>query len=462
VRAGLGHLSLSRATATLSTGELQRARLGAAAGNQLAGVLYVLDEPTAGLHPADVAPLLALLRELVDAGNTLFVVEHDADTIRAADLVVEVGPGAGSEGGAVVFLGPPGALDHADTPTGRWLSGRERIPPAPPRVPWAPVVTLRGARGHNLRDVTARFPLRRLVGVGGVSGAGKSTLVEGTLGAALAVRLQAAHRDPLPFESLDGVETVRRLVRADAAGVGRSARSTPATVLKVWDAVRALYAKTTEAKVRGWGPERFSLAVPGGRCEACAGEGVQRVDLHYLPGMVIPCPVCEGRRFEEATLAATWKGASVADVLRMPAREARGFFGAVTAIAGPLAVMDELGLGYVPLGQPSDGLSGGEAQRLALARELGRPGEVDGTLYLLDEPTVGLHPADTAVLVAALRRLVDHGGSVIAVEHDPLFLAACDHVLVLGPGAGGAGGRIVGEGRPGELGVGELRGGGAA
>jgi excinuclease ABC subunit A len=442
LRTGLGYLALGRSADTLSGGELQRLRLAAQAGNALSGVLYVLDEPTAGLHPEDTAALIAVLADLRDAGNTVLVVEHDPAVIAAADLVVDFGPGAGVAGGRVTFRGSPAALLASDTVTGRWLSGRDGLAPLPPRTPsgW---ITVRNARGHNLRAVDVRLPLGVLAGVTGVSGSGKSSLVDDTLARALAGR-----KDALPHDAIEGREAVRRVLRVDQAPLGRSARSNPATATKIWDAIRQLYARTPEAKLRGFGPDRFSTAQPGGRCEACEGAGVRRVEMHFLPDVEVPCESCDGKRFDEATLACTWKGASVADVLAMPVREARGLFGALPAVAGVLGTLDALGLGYLPLGQPADTLSGGEAQRVKLARELGRPGEVAGTLYLLDEPSVGLHPADVALLVEALRRLVDNGGSVLCVEHDPALLRACDWIVELGPGAGAAGGAVIAEGTP--------------
>jgi excinuclease ABC subunit A len=436
-RTGLGYVALERSAGTLSGGELQRVRLAAQAGNQLSGVLYVLDEPTAGLHPEDTRALVAVLRDLRDSGNTVIVVEHDPEVIAAADLVVDFGPGAGAEGGRVCFHGTPADLLGADTSTGRWLSGRAGISP-PLSRPASGFLEIKGARGHNLRGVDVRFPLGVLCGVTGVSGSGKSSLVEDTLARALAGRA-----DALPYEALLGREQVRRIVRVDQTPLGRSARSSPATATKLWDTVRQLLAKTPEAQVRGFGPERFSLAVAGGRCEACEGEGVRRVELQLLPDVVVPCETCGGKRFDEATLAVTWRGHSAAELLTLTVAQARGVFGGIPALAGLLATMDSLGLGYLPLGQGADTLSGGEAQRVKLARELGKPGDTLGTLYLLDEPSVGLHPQDVSLLVTALRRLVEQGGSVIAIEHDPAFLASCDHRIVLGPGAGPDGGRIL-------------------
>lgn len=440
-RVGLGYLSLDRAAATLSGGEWQRLRLAAQVGNGLSGVLYVLDEPTAGLHASDTERLVVLLRELVEQGNTVLAVEHDAAVIHAADVVVEVGPGAGAEGGRLTFVGTRSAFLGGDTVTARWLDGRERLPPSPRLSPrgW---LELRELSGHNLRG-EARFPLGVLCGVTGPSGAGKSSLVFDTLAPLLGGR-----------RGLGGTLSgqVPRVVRVDGGLSRGAARSYVATAARLWNPLRQLYAGTAEAKARGFGPERFSAGSPGGRCETCHGEGKRRVEMHFLPDVVVPCEACEGKRFDEATLACLWKGYSVADTLDMPVRQARAVFGAVPAVAGILETLDAVGLGYVPLGQPVETLSGGEAQRLRLAREIGRPGEVEGTLYLLDEPTVGLHPADVAHLVAALRRLVTLGGSVVVVEHDALLLSACDWVVEMGPGAGTEGGRVVREGPPGPAG----------
>lgn len=446
VRSGLGHLSLDRPAASLSAGEHQRARLSATAGNQLSGVLYVLDEPTAGLHPEDTRALVELLLELRDAGNTVLVVEHDPAVIAAADRVVDFGPGAGAEGGRVVFEGSPDALRAADTPTGRWLRGDPEPPPPPRRG--AGALRVRGARGHNLRGVDVDLPRGVVTGVTGVSGAGKSSLVFDTLGRAVARHLDRGGPAPLPHAGIDGLETVRRLVRDDGGGLGRSPRSTPATLLKVWDEIRELYAKTPEARLRGFTAAHFRFNQPGGRCEACQGEGVRHVDLQYLPEVVVTCEVCDGKRYDEATLSVTWRGRSIADVLATSVREARTLFSALPAIAGPLGVLDELGLGYLPLGQRGDTLSGGEARRLALARELARPSDLPGTLYLLDEPSVGLHPQDVATLAAALRRLGEGGATVVVVDHDPVLLSRCDHLVELGPGAGAEGGRVIAEGTP--------------
>ena len=443
IRTGLGYLTLDRIASTLSGGEIQRARLAAQAGNQLSGVLYVLDEPTAGLHPADTRRLLDVLLDLRNAGNTVLVVEHDPDIVRAADHVVEFGPGAGVEGGKVVFEGAAAALLVSDTLTARWLTGRTRVPPHAQLSPrrW---LRFEGLRGNNLRG-DVRLPLGVLSGVTGVSGSGKSSLIEDTLAAAL------TGGRALPYAAFHGREFVRRVIRVDQTPLGRSSRSNAATATKLWDTIRELYARTPEAKARGFSAAHFSFNTPGGRCEACEGEGTRRVAMHFLPDVMVPCEVCDGRRYDDATLSATWKGATIADVLTMSVRSARTLFAPINAIAGVLETLDALGLGYLPLGQPGDTLSGGEAQRIKLAKELGKPGEIEGALYLLDEPSVGLHPADVALLVEALRRLVTQGASVLVIDHDPVLLGACDWLTELGPGAGEAGGRVIAEGTPAEL-----------
>ncbi len=435
VRVGLDYVSLDRAAASLSGGEWQRLRLGAQIGNQLAGVLYVLDEPTAGLHPDDTARLVGLLEELKAAGNTVLVVEHDPAVLAVADHVIEVGPGAGVQGGAVVFAGTPAALAASGTLPARWWRGEATMPAHARLVPRA-FLRAEGLAGRNLHG-DVELPLGVLGVVTGPSGAGKSSLVFDTVAPAL------AGRPGLPLARLSGHERVVRVVKVDGSPLAKAGRSTVATATRVFDTIRQLFARTPEAKARGFGPERFSTAVAGGRCEACQGEGARRVAMHVLPDVLVPCEVCEGRRFEEATLAVTWKGHSVADVLAGNVHQARSLFGSVPAIAGVLETLDALGLGYLPLGQGVDTLSGGEAQRLKLARELGKPGEVAGALYLLDEPSVGLHPADVAVLVEALRRLVTLGASVLVVEHDPLLVGACDWEVRLGPGAGPRGGGVV-------------------
>ncbi len=431
VRVGLGHLTLGRAAATLSTGESQRVRIAAQAGNQLAGVLYVLDEPTAGLHPDDVAPLRDVMLHLRDSGNTLLVVEHDPVIIAAADLVLDMGPGAGPDGGELLYFGPPAGLTAMNSPTARWLDGRDVPNPPIPRVDRGEL-RLIGARGRNLGGVDLSVPLGQITAVTGRSGAGKSTLVLDTLAVAIARHL-GGWAEPLPFDALHGAERITRLVRSGVATTPRSDRSLPVTLLKIWADLRGLYARLPLARQNGWGAEHWSLhTAGGGRCVVCEGEGTRHVELHYLPEVAVECEACEGRRYDEATLSVLFHGLSMADVLALPVREARVLLQHHTSIAGPLRLLEELGLGYLSLGQPASTLSGGEQQRVQLARELGRPGEVAGTLYVLDEPSIGLHPADIASLLHALHRLADAGGTVVVLDTDPALIGGCDRVVRLG------------------------------
>ncbi len=435
VRVGLGHLCLAREARTLSTGEIQRVRIAAQAGNQLSGVLFVFDEPTAGLHPDDTAQLLEVLLALRSAGNTVLVVEHDPLVIQAADWVIDIGPGAGPDGGALLYEGPPAGLVGQQGPTARWLDGRDVTPAPLPRADRG-ALTLIGARGRNLADanpagVDLIVPLGQVTAVTGRSGVGKSTLVLDTLAVAVARHL-GAWAEPLPFERIDGMQRISRLVRAGVASAPRSERSLPVTLLKIWAEIRGLYARTPLAKVNGWGPEHWSLHTAGsGRCALCEGEGTRHIDLHYLPEVALECEACEGKRYDDATLSVLFHGLSMADVLALPARDAKVLFQHHSAIAGPLRLLDELGLGYLPLGQPASTLSGGEHQRIQLARELGKPGEVNGTLYVLDEPSIGLHPADIQTLLHALHRLADAGGTVLLLDTDPALVTGCDQVVTL-------------------------------
>jgi len=444
---GLGYLSLDRTGPTLSGGELQRVRLAGCAGSRLSGVLYVLDEPTAGLHPDDTERLIVLMTRLRDAGGTVLVVEHDPAVINAADHCVDFGPGAGPEGGELIFEGTPQALREADTATGRWLSGREAPPPRPGRKPRRHL-TLRGATGHNLAGVDARFALRAFTAVTGVSGAGKSSLVFDTLRRALAAQLGQSGPAPLPFEALEGAEDVLRLVAVDDAPVGRSPRSMPATALQIWDPLRRLFAATKASRIRGFAASHFSLAHRGGRCEACKGQGAVEVDLGFLAGVYVPCDHCQGRRFAPDTLAVRYRDLDLSQVLELTVREARERFAGHPSLDGPLSAADAVGLGYLPLGRGAQTLSGGEARRIKLARELGRGGQKAGTIVLLDEPGTGLHPKDVAGVTEVLHRMVDTGSTIIAVAHDPMVVAAADRELALGPGAGPEGGRIVYQGAP--------------
>jgi len=461
---GLGYLSLDRGTPTLSPGELQRLRLATQVRSNLFGVAYVLDEPSAGLHPADTEALLSALARLKAAGNSLFVVEHDLDVIRRADWVVDVGPAAGEHGGRVLYSGPPAGLEHiTESQTARHLFGRDPSPPRPPRAAagWLKLV---GVTRNNIRGLDVAFPRGVRTAVTGVSGSGKSSLVSQAL-----VELVAAHLgqstppegddgDDAPIDKpglvggriASGAEGLRRLVPVDQKPIGRTPRSNLATYTGLFDAVRQLFAATELAKARRYGPGRFSFNVAGGRCETCEGEGAIAVELLFLPGVSSPCPACRGGRFNPATLDVTLGGRSVADVLAMTVDAAADFFAGEPQLRRPLAVLREVGLGYLRLGQPATELSGGEAQRVKLATELQRPQHGD-TLYVLDEPTTGLHPADVVRLMGQLDRLVDAGNTVIVVEHEMRVVAGSDHVIDIGPGAGAAGGRVVAAGTPAEV-----------
>ncbi len=445
---GLGYLTLDRRAPTLSAGELRRLQLVAALGSGLSQVLYVLDEPGAGLHGRDTRRLSAALERLRDGGNSVLVVEHDLDLIGDADLLVELGPGAGDEGGRLLYQGPPREARAADTPTGRALAGD---PPARRGRSagdggW---LELLGARGHNLQGADLRLPLGCLVGVTGVSGSGKSSLVHHTLHPALAARLQGAGRRPLPFDGLRGSEALQRVVAVDQSPIGRTGRSNAATCTGLMAVLRELFAQSPEARLRGYRPGDFSFN-SGGACGRCGGTGREpdaAVDLEDLP---LPCGLCSGTRYRREVLEVRFGGLSIAEVLESSVAEARLRFANVPEAARRLDLLADLGLGYLRLGQPAGRLSGGEAQRVKLSAELGRPA-VERTLYLLDEPTSGLHRCDTALLVELLQRLVDRGDTVLVVEHDPYVIAASDHVVDLGPGAGGDGGRVVVTGTPREV-----------
>lgn len=440
VELGLGYLSLDRTAPTLSAGELQRLRLATQLRSGLFGVVYVLDEPSAGLHPADTEALLGVLDRLKEAGNTVFVVEHDLEVVRHADWLVEIGPLAGEHGGRVLYSGPPQALAGvADSATARFLAGPRGPSGRAGRAPRTPTgeVRLSGVTRHNLREVTAAFPLGVFTAVTGVSGSGKSTLVGQVL--ADTVRERIAARDPdLP---------VRRLVEVDQKPIGRTPRSNLATYTGLFDAVRALFTASPQARERGWKAGRFSFNVAGGRCETCQGEGFVSVELLFLPSTYAPCPRCGGARYNEETLQVRHAGLNIAEVLGLTVEAAAAFFAEVPAAHRALRALDDIGLGYLRLGQPATELSGGEAQRIKLANELQRVRR-DHTLYLLDEPTTGLHPADVEVLVDRLHGLVDAGHSVVVVEHDMAVAAGADWVIDLGPGGGADGGRVVAAGPP--------------
>ncbi|ABW11494.1 excinuclease ABC, A subunit [Parafrankia sp. EAN1pec] len=447
---GLDYLSLNRSAGTLAGGEAQRIRLATQIGSGLVGVLYVLDEPSIGLHQRDNRRLIQTLVRLRDLGNTLIVVEHDEDTIRAADWVVDIGPGAGEHGGRVVVSGPvEELLSSEESMTGAYLSGRRQIPV--PDIRRAPTksrsLTVHGAREHNLRDVTVSFPLGCLVAVTGVSGSGKSTLVNDILASVLANHLNGAREVPGRHRTVSGLEHLDKAVRVDQSPIGRTPRSNPATYTGVFDHIRRLFAETTEAKVRGYLPGRFSFNVKGGRCEACSGDGTIKIEMNFLPDVYVPCEVCEGARYNRETLEVHFKGRNIAEVLDMPIEEAAEFFAAVPAIARHLRTLNDVGLGYVRLGQSAPTLSGGEAQRVKLASELQRR-STGRTVYVLDEPTTGLHFEDIRKLLGVLGRLVDAGNTVIVIEHNLDVIKTADWIVDMGPEGGTGGGRVIAEGAP--------------
>jgi excinuclease ABC subunit A len=447
---GLEYLSLDRAAGTLSGGEAQRIRLATQIGSGLVGVLYVLDEPSIGLHQRDNRRLIETLTRLRDLGNTLIVVEHDEDTIRASDWAVDIGPGAGEHGGQVVHSGPvPELLAHPDSLTGMYLSGRREIAMPEIRRPTDPKrrVTVVGAREHNLRGIDVSFPLGCLVAVTGVSGSGKSTLVNDILYTVLANKLNGARQVPGRHKTVTGLEHLDKVVHVDQSPIGRTPRSNPATYTGVFDHIRRLFAETTEAKVRGYQPGRFSFNVKGGRCESCSGDGTIKIEMNFLPDVYVPCEVCHGARYNRETLEVHFKGKTIADVLDMPIEEASEFFAAVPAIARHMTTLTQVGLGYVRLGQPAPTLSGGEAQRVKLASELQRR-STGRTVYVLDEPTTGLHFEDIRKLLGVLQGLVDKGNTVIVIEHNLDVIKSADWIVDLGPEGGSGGGLVVAEGTP--------------
>ncbi|KZM34898.1 UvrABC system protein A [Oerskovia enterophila] len=447
---GLDYLSLERPAGTLSGGEAQRIRLATQIGSGLVGVLYVLDEPSIGLHQRDNRRLIDTLTRLRDLGNTLIVVEHDEDTIRAADWIVDIGPGAGEHGGRVIHSGDyAGLLEAPESVTGAYLAGRRSIPlPATRRpVDKSRQVTVIGAREHNLEGIDVSFPLGTLTAVTGVSGSGKSTLVNSILYTVLANELNGARQVAGRHRRITGLENLDKVVHVDQGPIGRTPRSNPATYTGVWDHVRKLFAETSEAKVRGYTPGRFSFNVKGGRCEACSGDGTIKIEMNFLPDVYVPCEVCHGARYNRETLEVHFKGKTVADVLDMPIEEASEFFAAVPTISRHLKTLSEVGLGYVRLGQPAPTLSGGEAQRVKLASELQKR-STGRTIYVLDEPTTGLHFEDIRKLLAVLQSLVDKGNSVLVIEHNLDVIKNADWVIDMGPEGGSGGGRVIAEGTP--------------
>jgi excinuclease ABC subunit A len=448
---GIGYLSLSRSARSLSGGEAQRIRLATQIGSSLVGVMYVLDEPSIGLHQRDNEKLIATLERLRDLGNTVIVVEHDEGTMWAADHLVDLGPGAGEHGGHVVAAGTPKEVAaDSDSLTGRYLAGEERIASPDARREARGEITVRGARQHNLDDIDVSFPLGVMTCVTGVSGSGKSTLVNETLYPAVANRLHSAKMRPGPHDGIEGLEQVDKIISIDQSPIGRTPRSNPATYTGVFDHIRQLFAATQESRARGYKPGRFSFNVKGGRCEVCRGDGQIKIEMHFLPDVYVPCEQCHGHRYNRETLEVRFKGKSISDVLEMSIEEACEFFEPIPKIARRLKTLDDVGLGYVRLGQPATTLSGGEAQRIKLAAELSRVA-TGKTLYILDEPTTGLHFADVRRLLEVLGRLVDAGNTVVVIEHDLDVIGTSDWVIDLGPEGGDGGGEVVATGTPEEV-----------
>ncbi|MGM0365823.1 MAG: excinuclease ABC subunit UvrA [Actinomycetota bacterium] len=449
---GLGYLALSREASTLSGGESQRIRLATQIGSGLVGVLYILDEPSIGLHQRDNAKLIKALKRLRDLGNTIIVIEHDEETIRQADHIVDIGPGAGVHGGRIVCNGSLKEVCGCErSVTGRYLKGDKSIPvPLKRRKAGKGFLTVRGAREHNLKNIDVSIPLGKLVSVTGVSGSGKSTLVNDILYPSLSNALANTTYQAGPHECIEGHEKLDKVIVIDQSPIGRTPRSNPATYTGVFTYIRELFSKTTEARMKGYKPGRFSFNLKGGRCEACTGDGVIKIEMHFLPDIYVPCEVCKGKRYNRETLEIKYRGKSIDDVLNMTIEEAMQFFKNIPRICNKLKVINDVGLGYIKLGQPSTTLSGGEAQRVKLSTELSRRSTGD-TLYLLDEPTTGLHFDDINKLLKVLNKLVDAGNTVLVIEHNLDVIKTADHIIDLGPEGGHAGGRIIAEGSPEEL-----------
>ncbi len=454
VDVGLGYLQLDRASATLSGGESQRIRLATQLGSELVNVLYILDEPSIGLHQRDNHRLIESLKRLRDASNTIVVVEHDKDIMLEADYIVDIGPGAGRKGGEVVFEGTPAQMLKSDTLTASYLNGTTEIPtPAERRKGNGKQLVLKGATGHNLRDVDFTLDLGTLTVVAGVSGSGKSSLVNGTLQAALSNRFYNSNDTPLPFREIVGMENIDKVVTVDQSPLGKTPRSNPATYTGVFSDIRNLYVNLPEAKIRGYKPGRFSFNVSGGRCDACKGNGYKTIEMNFLPDVLVPCEECHGRRYNRETLEVRFKGKSIADVLDMTINQAVEFFEGIPSIYKKIKVLQEIGLGYIKLGQPSSTLSGGENQRVKLATELSKK-DTGRTLFILDEPTTGLHFEDIKTLMGILNRLVDRGNTVLVIEHNLDVIRLADRVIDMGPEGGRGGGTIIASGTPEEIAAG--------
>ena len=451
VDVGLDYLQLNRASATLSGGESQRIRLATQLGSQLVNVLYILDEPSIGLHQRDNRRLIDSLKQLRDASNSILVVEHDKDIMLDADYIVDIGPKAGRKGGEVVFAGTPAEMLSKDTLTANYLNGKLSIPLRDkPRKGNGQKLVLRGAKGNNLKDVTLTLPLGRFICVSGVSGSGKSSLINSTLQPILSQKFFRSQTAPLPYDKIEGIENIDKVVTVDQSPLGKSPRSNPATYTGVFTAIRDLYASLSEAKIRGYRPGRFSFNVAGGRCETCSGNGYKTIEMNFLPDVLVPCETCGGKRYNRETLEVRFRGKSIADVLDMTINQAVEFFAGIPAILNKIQVLRDIGLGYIKLGQPSSTLSGGENQRVKLATELSRR-DTGKTLFILDEPTTGLHFDDIRVLLSVLNRLVDKGNTVLVIEHNLDVVCAADHVIDMGPGGGKNGGHIITTGTPAQV-----------
>ena len=449
---GLEYLTLSRASGTLSGGESQRIRLATQIGSSLMGVLYILDEPSIGLHQRDNHKLLNTLKRLRDLGNTVIVVEHDEDTMRESDFLVDIGPGAGVHGGKVVFAGPPKKIEACEESlTGQYLSGRRKVEiPEKRRQGNGKFLEIRGAQQNNLQNVNVKIPLGEFVCVTGVSGSGKSSLINEILYKKLAAELNRAHAHPGKHKEILGLEHLDKVIQIDQSPIGRTPRSNPATYTGLFNDIRELFASTQDAKMRGFTASRFSFNVKGGRCEACQGDGIIRIEMHFLPDVYVPCDVCKGHRYNRETLEVKYKGKSIYDVLEMTVEEALDFFRDIPKLARKLQTIYDVGLGYVKVGQPATTLSGGEAQRVKLATELSKR-STGRTIYILDEPTTGLHIADVHKLIDVLQRLVDGGNTVVVIEHNLDLIKTADHIIDLGPEGGNRGGTIVAQGTPEEV-----------
>ena len=448
---GLGYLSLDRPSMTLSGGESQRIRLATQIGSQLVNVLYILDEPSIGLHQRDNQLLIQSLKKLRDIGNTIIVVEHDRDMMLQSDYLVDIGPGAGRKGGNVVFEGTPDQMLKEHTLTSDYLNGTRRIEvPAVRRKGNGKMLVLEGASGHNLKGEKVEFPLGCLIGVTGVSGSGKSTLVNATLQPILSQKFYRSLTEPLPYTSISGLEHIDKVVTVDQSPLGRTPRSNPATYTGVFQDIRNLFVQLPEAQMRGYKPGRFSFNIGGGRCEACSGNGYKTIVMNFLPDVMVPCEVCQGKRYNRETLEVRFKGKSIADVLDMTINQAVEFFENVPTILNKIKVLQEVGLGYIKLGQPSTTLSGGESQRVKLAAELSKK-QTGKTVYILDEPTTGLHFEDIRVLMSCINRLVDKGNTVIIIEHNLDVIKCCDYIIDMGPDGGSAGGHLIAHGSPEEI-----------